>query len=140
VALRVHLDTSAYTAFLRNDETAVFVVERAPMLALSPVVIGELKAGFALGSRRRENLQGLARFTSSARVTPVVTDERVTDRYALIYKQLRQDGTPIPTNDLWIAACVASEGEALFALDAHFERVLGLPLVQSKEDLRRLLS
>lgn len=66
-------------------------------------------------------------------------DERVIDRYARIYKQLRLGGTPIPTNDLWIAACVDDRGDALFSYDAHFDRVDGLQVFREQEDFLALL-
>ena len=139
MALRVHLDTNAVTAFLRGRPDAVFVVERAPILMLSPIVVGELKAGFALGSRARDNLRLLDRLIESPRVSLASLDARVTDRYARIFRQLRLEGTPIPSNDLWIAACVAEEGEALFTDDLHFDRVAGLRVIRSEEDLLALL-
>jgi len=116
------------------------VVERAPNLLLSPIVVGELKAGFAVSGKRRANVGLLQRFLASPRVSLVPIDERVTDGYATIYRQLRSQGTPIPTNDLWIAACVKAEGEALFSFDAHFEHVSGLPIIRSEGDLLALLS
>jgi tRNA(fMet)-specific endonuclease VapC len=140
VALSVHLDTNAYTAFLRGRPEAVFVVERAPALALSPIVVGELKAGFALGSRTRENLRLLARFLDSPRVSMPAVDGQVTDAYASIYRQLRSEGSPIPTNDLWIAACASAPEQVLFTYDAHFDRIPGLRVVHDEDDLRTLLS
>lgn len=139
MALKLHLDTNAYTAFLRGQKEVVFLVERAPTLALSPIVIGELKAGFALGSRTRDNLRTLERFLDSPRVTVPALDGRVTDRYARLYRDLRNAGTPIPTNDLWIAACVSDDGDALSSFDRHLEAVHGLELVRDEEELRRWL-
>jgi tRNA(fMet)-specific endonuclease VapC len=132
------LDTNAYAAFLRGRPEAVFIVERAPHLAISPIVIGELKAGFAIGSKTRENLRLLDRFLDSPRVVVAQIDELVTDNYARIFKQLRSDGSPIPTNDLWIAACVGN-GEVLFTYDAHYDSIDGLRTVRSREDLRSVL-
>ncbi len=140
MALKVHLDTSAYASFLRNEPTAVFVVERAPELVLSPIVVGELKAGFAVGRRTRDNLRLLERFLASPRVSLAQLDDRVTDNYARIFKQLRSQRRPIPTNDLWIAATLRGQDEALFSRDALFEHVDGLRLIRSGDDLRALLS
>jgi len=52
------------------------------------------------------------------------------DSYALLYRSLRRQGTPIPSNDLWIAASCLEHGALLFSLDAHFERVPGLRLIR----------
>lgn len=135
MALRVHLDTTTFTAFLRKDETAVYVVERASALLLSPIVLGELKAGFALGSRDREDRRILETFLESPRVSIVDIDDKVTDRYAAIDRQLRLQGTPIPTNDLWIAACVG-ESEALFSYDERFSKVYGLRWIREKAHVK----
>ena len=113
------------------------MVERAPALILSPIVIGELKAGFAVGRHTRENPPARALPGQPARVARPL-DDRVTDNYARIFKQLRAQGRPIPTNDLWIAAMLR-EDEALFTRDAHFEHVDGLRLIRSADDLRTLL-
>jgi predicted nucleic acid-binding protein len=67
-------------------------------------------------------------------------EDAVTDHYARIDKQLRKAGKPIPTNDMWIAACAMGEGSALFTLDAHFDAILGLPVVHRRADFERLAS
>ena len=131
----VHLDTNAYSAFLRGEPDLVFAVERAPVLVLSPIAIGELKCGFALGSRAQINLEQLREFQESPRVSVPSIDDDVTSNYARIYKQLRQDGHPIPTNDMWIAAFLhPGHEEALFTLDAHFSFINGLQVLHTKED------
>jgi tRNA(fMet)-specific endonuclease VapC len=38
-----------------------------------------------------------------------------------VYRQLRRQGMPIPTNDMWIAALVLQHSLVLCARDAHFE-------------------
>jgi len=48
-------------------------------------------------------------------------DEQTTYHHAAIYRQLRKQGTPIPTNDMWIAALIVQHSLILFALDAHFD-------------------
>jgi tRNA(fMet)-specific endonuclease VapC len=137
----VHLDTNAYSAFLRGEPDLVFTLERAPALVLSPIVIGELKCGFALGSRAARNLEQLRNFQESPRVSVPSIDDVVTSSYARIYKQLRRDGHPIPTNDMWIAAFLRpGEEEALFSLDAHFSFIDGLKVLRTKEDFLELLN
>jgi tRNA(fMet)-specific endonuclease VapC len=56
------------------------------------------------------------------------------DSYALVYASLRRKGTPIPTNDLWIAASTLEHGAALLTRDVHFSEIDGLRCGQRLED------
>ena len=91
------------------------------------VVLGELRAGFAGGARTGENEANLVRFLDSRRVDLVFADEDTTHHYARLFHQLRRQGTPIPTNDLWIAALVVQHELHLFARDAHFDHLPQIP-------------
>jgi tRNA(fMet)-specific endonuclease VapC len=46
-----------------------------------------------------------------------------THHYGRPFKQLREQETSVPTNDLWIAALAAQHAPALFARDRHFDRL-----------------
>ena len=48
--------------------------------------------------------------------------------FGRIAAALRKAGTPIPTNDIWIAAHVFETGAELITFDRHFDSVRGLPL------------
>jgi tRNA(fMet)-specific endonuclease VapC len=120
---RVMLDTSAFSAFFAGEPEVVEALGRAEEIALNPVVLGELLAGFAAGSREKKNRERLREFLSSPRVRVLPLDEESSERYATIYHHLRERGTPIPTNDLWIAASAMQHGLALFTRDRHFSRV-----------------
>lgn len=129
----IALDTNTYVAFLRADPGAVRVVQAAEALRISTVVLGELLAGFACGTREERNRDLLAQFLSSPRVSSVPLTAATADAYALIYRGLRQRGSPIPTNDIWIAASCLEHGTALFSYDRHFAAVEGLRWGQSLE-------
>ncbi len=122
----VLLDTNAYAAFKRGDPEAIEILRRAPAIGISTVVLGELFAGFAGGAREDANREELGRFLASSRVTVLPVDSRTAERYATVYLTLRGAGTPIPTNDIWIAACAAQHGLDLFSFDRHFKMVEGL--------------
>jgi tRNA(fMet)-specific endonuclease VapC len=47
-------------------------------------------------------------------------------RYGKIFAALRRAGTPIPTNDIWIAATALDAGSELVTFDSDFEYVDGL--------------
>jgi predicted nucleic acid-binding protein len=120
---RVLLDTSSYSAFLRGDVSIKRSLQEADEIVVNPVVLGELKAGFLRGKSRRRNEDELALFLGSPRVTVARMDEGTSDRYAAILDGLRRAGTPIPTNDLWIAATAMQYGLSVVTTDAHFLRV-----------------
>ena len=117
------LDTSAYSAFIQGNPEAVAAVQTAEALFLSPVVIAELLAGFGGGRRRAENESGLEKFLAGPRSSVVDVDRETATRYALILNSLRAAGTPIPTNDIWIAASAMQHGLELLTADAHFAKV-----------------
>ncbi len=120
------LDTSAYAAFKRGHPKAVDALRTAATILLPIVVLGELLAGFEAGNRREKNREELQRFLQSGRVRLVPTGEGTAERYALIYAYLRENGRPIPTNDLWIAAATMEQSALLLTADSHF---LNLPQI-----------
>ncbi len=121
--MRIALDTNAYTAIARGEERAVALVRAAEQLYLPFVVLAELRAGFAAGTLGKRNEAKLTAFLGSSRVSVLYADEQTTHHYATVFAQLRQQGTPIPTNDIWIAAIVLQHDLTLFTSDAHFSRL-----------------
>ena len=121
--MRVCLDTSGYSAFKRGHEGAIDAVQRAGEIVLPAVVVGELLAGFRMGSRDRINRRELDAFLESPRVRVAALGAETAQRYAEIVSYLRERGAPIPTNDIWIAACAMEWGLRLLTSDAHFDRL-----------------
>ena len=119
--MNVALDTNRYVDFCRGAPEAVDVIQKARSICLPFVTLGELRAGFLCGRKSRENERALTRFLNSLRVSILYADEQTTHHYAALFRQLRIQGTPIPTNDLWIAALVMQHGLMLFARDQHFD-------------------
>lgn len=124
--MRVCLDTSGYSAFKRGHEATSDMLQRAGEIVLPAVVVGELLAGFRMGSRDRANRRELDAFLASPRVRVAPLAAETAQRYAEIVAYLRGRGSPIPTNDIWIAACAMEWGLRLLTTDAHFD---GLPQV-----------
>jgi predicted nucleic acid-binding protein len=121
--VRVCVDTSAYSAFMRGHSGVVETLRRSSEIVLSTIVLGELLAGFRRGRRYDQNRAELGRFRASARVSTVALDDETAVRYADILSFLREAGTPIPTNDVWIAATAMQFGLRLVTTDSHFGRV-----------------
>jgi len=128
------LDTNAYVAFKRGHPEALKILQRAPRIAVNSVVLGELLSGFAVGTRTEANRRELEEFLSSPRVDVLAITQRTSEHYAAIFLALKTAGTPIPTNDLWIAASALEHGLNLFSYDAHFHAVQGLRVGMSLSD------
>jgi tRNA(fMet)-specific endonuclease VapC len=119
--MRLALDTNRYTDLCRGEPSVVEAVELADEIWLPFIVVGELRAGFAVGNQGPRNEAVLRRFLLKPGVAILYADEQTIHHYANIYRQLRKQGTPIPTNDMWIAALVLQHSLVLFARDAHFD-------------------
>ena len=117
------LDTSAYSALLRGNENIRRSLQEADEIYLNPVVLGELLAGFVHGGKEKKNRDILREFLASPRLQVVDIDEETSERYAAIINYLWEQGTPIPTNDLWIAATAMQHGLKLVTTDGHYRNL-----------------
>jgi tRNA(fMet)-specific endonuclease VapC len=124
--MRILLDTSGYIKYFTGITAFVEKVTAAGEVLMSPIAIGELMAGFRHGSRFRENMSALDRFLGKDVVRLVPVAEVTADRYSRIVLQLKKEGKPVPTNDIWIAAQAMEHGAELLTSDRHFERISGL--------------
>jgi tRNA(fMet)-specific endonuclease VapC len=121
--MRLALDTNRYVDLCRGDALTADMVEAADSVHFPFVVLGELRAGFAVGRRGADNERTLRKFLAKPGVDVLYADDGTTRHYAAIYRQLRQQGTPIPTNDIWIAALVLQHDLTLCARDHHFDHL-----------------
>jgi tRNA(fMet)-specific endonuclease VapC len=121
MAMRIAIDTNRYTDFSRGDASVVRILELAEEVWLPFIALGELRAAFVLGSQGPHNEAFLHRFLLKPRVGVLYADEQTSHHYAAIYRQLRKQGTPIPTNDMWIAALTLQHSLSLYARDTHFD-------------------
>jgi tRNA(fMet)-specific endonuclease VapC len=123
VAVNLALDTNRYVDFCKGEPQTVSAMEQASSIYVPFVVLAELRAGFRVGSRGPENERTLREFLLTEGVRSLHPDEQTTYHYAAVYGQLRKQGTPIPTNDIWIAALVLQHNLVLCARDAHFDHL-----------------
>lgn len=120
------IDTTVYSHARRGSQWAADLLEEADHLGISTVSLGELLAGFKVGSKTEKNRKILYEFLDGPRVQIYPVSERTAEFYGEIYMNLRKQGTPIPTNDMWIAATAQEHGLVLASHDRHFEAVSGL--------------
>ena len=123
---KVLIDTNIYSLAMRGDTEIVGVLRKIDRIGFSAVSVGELFSGFKGGSREFKNREELEMFLDSPRVVVHAIDVETADFYATILDNLRAAGTPIPTNDIWIAAVTFQHGYQLFSRDQHFRVVPGL--------------
>jgi len=121
--MKLALDTNRYTDFVRGEVSVVQAIQAAAMVFIPFVVLAELRAGFRVGSRAKENEAVLTRILRRPTVSVLYPDSDTTHHYAAIYAQLRRQGTPVPTNDLWIAALVVQHELVLYSRDSHFGHI-----------------
>jgi tRNA(fMet)-specific endonuclease VapC len=128
--VRLALDTNKYRDLAAGEDLDLAdTIHTALEVHLPFVVVAELKAGFGLGKRAAENEALLQRFLAQPGIEILFPDPATLDTYAMLMRQLRKQGTPIPTNDIWIAALVLRHGLTLATRDRHFENLPQIPLL-----------
>jgi tRNA(fMet)-specific endonuclease VapC len=127
--VRIALDTNRYVDLCKGVDETIEILEQADEILMPFAVLGELRAGFAHGRREAENERVLRRFLLKDGVRVLFPDDQTTHHYASVFRQLRKQGTPIPTNDMWIAALVLQHNLVLHARDKHFEQLPQIILV-----------
>lgn len=124
------LDTSAYSGFNRGDRRLKDYFRPDYEMLVPLITIGELRAGFALGTKKEENEALLQKLLDSSSVSTVTISDKTTKLFAAIYQRLKLACTPINTNDMWIAALALEHDCLLVTLDSDFNRVPDLLIAQ----------
>jgi len=131
---KILIDANIYSHALRGDSRVVDVLRKALHIGISAISIGELLSGFKGGNKEPQNRTELGIFLDSPRVALYTVDEYTAEYYCSILNQLKSSGTPIPTNDIWIAATAFQHGLQLCTLDKHFSHVAGLPVWYCRDE------
>jgi len=126
--VKVLIDTNIYSGAMRDDSGCKHILRTADSIALSPIVVGELLFGFRSGRNEAKNRKQFSEFLGSPRVSVASITENTSEYFALILTSLKEKGTPIPSNDAWIAASAMEYGLTLATNDAHFRAIPGLLL------------
>ena len=123
------VDTNVLIGCFRREQGIAEKVSEYDRVIVCPAVLGEFKAGIDIGTKRgRKAAERLDEFLDDPAVVVVPCTEETADYYARIFKALKANGTPIPTNDIWIAASAIELACDLLTRDAHFRLVEGLRL------------
>jgi predicted nucleic acid-binding protein len=120
----VILDTNAASALFAGEPALLPLLSGEPRLHLPVVVIGEYRYGLLRSSKRRSLARLLDMLIAECRVLDI--DLETGERYAEVRDELRRRGTPIPENDVWIAALARQHELPVASRDEHFDLVPGL--------------
>jgi len=125
--MRVAIDTNRLTDLLQGDARLAERLGACDEVWVPLVVLGEIKAGLHGGTQRHRNEALLQRFLAKATVSVLLPGRETAEHYARIFVQLKRAGTPVPDNDLWLAALALEHDLTLITRDRHFERISQLP-------------
>lgn len=125
---KILIDTNAYSHLLQGNTEVLDALGQADLVYASVFVLAELYTGFRGGSRELANKDLLERFLSRPTVRILSATRETAEVFADIKHALRQAGTPLPINDVWIAAHAVETGSVLVTFDSHFNKVSGLRL------------
>ncbi len=120
------LDTNAYNRYLTGEATVLEAIRQTEVVYMSIFVLGELLYGFKRGTRERENRQLLRRFLGGPKSRVLEGSEVTSEHFGSLKAFLKKNGTPIPLNDVWIAAHALETGSMLVTFDSHFQQIPGL--------------
>ncbi len=127
---KIILDTNAYCAFLSGNKEVFSSIIESEFIYLSTIVIGELFAGFFGGNRFKKNKEIFDKFISKQSVEILTVGLETAEIFGELKNELKRKGTPIPVNDVWIAANAIEYGAKLITFNEHFLKVPGLRLWQ----------
>lgn len=117
------IDTSAYSSFFKGDPRFKSYFKPDSNIYMPMVVIGELRAGFAAGTKPDYNEKYLQQFLDKPQVRILNLTDKTTVLYGLIYSRLKKAGKPIGSNDMWVAALALEHDCLLVTLDSDFKHV-----------------
>lgn len=125
--MRLAIDTNRWSDLSAGRREVRDVLENADELFLPFVVVAELHYGFLRGTRVKENERDLARLIRELDVNVLFPDDTTLTGYGGLRAQLAKQGTPIPTEDIWIAALTLQFGLTLYSRDEHFRHLSQVP-------------
>ena len=121
--MRVALDTNRLTDLFQGDAALAELLGICDEVWVPLIVLAELKAGFYGGTQQIRNEALLRKLLAKTIVGVLLPSRETAEHYARLFVQLKRAGTPIPDNDLWIAALVLEHDLLLITRDRHFERI-----------------
>ena len=121
-------DTNAIISLFKGSRLIAGMLGVDKTVIIPAIVCGEFEVG-AQGTTKRERVAMTAfnGLLSLDHVSVLPVTRRTGRIYAQLFIGLKKAGTPIPTNDIWIAASVLECGGLLLTNDRHFQHIPNLP-------------
>ena len=127
--MRLLIDSNRFIDFCAGDDEVVGTFESAALLVVPFVVLAEIRVGAQLAKRGENQVRILNELLNQPGVRTVHSTDGTTHHYATIFAQLRRKGTPVPTNDIWIAELALEHNLVLYTRDDHFNQIPSVPRV-----------
>lgn len=121
-------DTNVIIDLLAGDKTFEEALSTAERIIVTPTVVAEFLAGISPSARDKAKKAAFDDFLEDEVVEVVSHDVETASYYASIYRYLATNGTPIPLNDVWIAASAMQHGATIITKDHHFSSIPVLPV------------
>lgn len=122
------LDTNAYTKFVDGDRDIWRKIKNSGTVYFSTIVLGELYTGFMGGTKEAENIARLNKFLHYSKIEILNVSSKTAEIFGKVWGKLKRGGTPLPHNDIWIAAHAIEKDVDLISYDKHFLSVDGLKM------------
>jgi tRNA(fMet)-specific endonuclease VapC len=121
--MRVALDTNRLTDLFQGDTALADLLGGCDEVWIPLIVLAEIKAGFLGGAAQPRNEVLLRQFLAKPTVDVLLPTRETAEYYARLFVQLKRAGSPIPVNDVWIAALALQQDLVLITRDRHFDRI-----------------
>ena len=115
------LDTNAVSALADGEPGAIEQLDRSPEAAIPVIVLGEFRYGILRSRHRRQYERWLSELLDVVQVLEL--NEETAVRYADLRLELKKSGSPLPANDVWVAALCRQYARPILSRDRHFDVV-----------------
>lgn len=125
---QILLDTNTYSNLHKGDKTVRQAIFGSDQILMSVITLGELFRGFKEGSKEPANTILLEKFLDDPKIRIIEIKKSTAKVYGDISSVIRKKGTPLPSNDVWIASQAIETNSILITYDRHFLKIPGLKL------------
>lgn len=125
--MRILIDSNRFIDYCAGVDEAIKQLESAAAIYVPFIVLAEIRAGALVTKRGQQQAKILQLLLQQQGVEAAHSTNATCHHYATLYAQLKNAGTPIPTNDLWIGALAVELGLVLYSRDSHFDRLPQIP-------------